>query len=121
MTPSTPLLQTDLGIGPVHRGKVRDCYDLGERMLIVSTDRINAFDWILPTAIPDKGRVLTAISSFWFDWLGVEHHLITTDVTAMELPAGIDLARLLAVRCLSARRAWCLLSVLCGAGWPAPD
>ena len=94
MTPSTPLLQTDLGIGPVHRGKVRDCYDLGERMLIVSTDRISAFDWILPTAIPDKGRVLTAISSFWFDWLGVEHHLITTDVTAMELPAGIDLAPL---------------------------
>lgn len=86
--------QTDLKLGPLHRGKVRDCYDLGERMLIVSTDRISAFDWILPTPIPDKGRVLTAISAFWFDWLGVAHHLITTDVTAMGLPAGTDLAML---------------------------
>ncbi len=88
------LLHTDLGIGPVHRGKVRDCYDLGERMLIVSTDRISAFDWILPTPIPDKGRVLTAISAFWFEWLGVPHHLITTDVAAMGLPADVDLAPL---------------------------
>lgn len=85
---------TDLKLGPLHRGKVRDCYDLGERMLIVSTDRISAFDWILPTPIPDKGRVLTAISAFWFDWLGVAHHLITTDVNAMGLPAGTDLAML---------------------------
>jgi len=94
MTLSPTLLQTDLGIGTVHRGKVRDCYDIGERMLIVSTDRISAFDWILPTPIPDKGRVLTAISAFWFDWLGVEHHLITTDVAAMGLPAAIDPAPL---------------------------
>ncbi|MGA0040158.1 MAG: phosphoribosylaminoimidazolesuccinocarboxamide synthase, partial [Pirellulales bacterium] len=90
----TTLLQTDLGLGSVHRGKVRDCYDLGEQMLIVSTDRISAFDWILPTPIPDKGRVLTAISAFWFEWLGVEHHLITTDVSAMGLPARVDLAPL---------------------------
>jgi len=88
------LLHTDLGLGPVHRGKVRDCYDLGDRMLIVSTDRISAFDWILSTPIPDKGRVLTAISAFWFDWLGVDHHLITTDVTTMGLPASVDLAPL---------------------------
>lgn len=88
------LLHTDLGLGPVHRGKVRDCYDLGDRMLIVSTDRISAFDWILPTPIPDKGRVLTAISAFWFDWLGVDHHLLTTDVAAMGLPASVDLAPL---------------------------
>ena len=88
------LLHTDLGLGPVHRGKVRDCYDLGDRMLIVSTDRISAFDWILPTPIPDKGRVLTAISAFWFAWLGVDHHLITTDVEAMGLPAEIDRAPL---------------------------
>lgn len=88
------LLHTDLGLGPLHRGKVRDCYDLGDRMLIVSTDRISAFDWILSTPIPDKGRVLTAISAFWFDWLGVDHHLITTDVTAMGLPASVDLAPL---------------------------
>ena len=64
-------------------------------MLIVSTDRISAFDWILPTLIPDKGRVLTAISAFWFDLFSrgsdpVPHHLITTDVDDMDLPAGID-------------------------------
>jgi phosphoribosylaminoimidazole-succinocarboxamide synthase len=64
-------------------------------MLIVSTDRISAFDWVLPTPIPDKGKVLTQISAFWFDWLatgphGQPHHLITTDVDAMGLPTGID-------------------------------
>ena len=64
-------------------------------MLLVSTDRISAFDWVLPTPIPEKGKVLTAISAFWFDWLSVgpdpiQHHLITTDVDAMELPASVD-------------------------------
>ena len=64
-------------------------------MLIVSTDRISAFDWILPTPIPDKGRVLTTISAFWFDLLAsgpepIAHHLLTTDVDAMGLPAKID-------------------------------
>jgi phosphoribosylaminoimidazole-succinocarboxamide synthase len=95
-----PVVRTDLPLGPVIRGKVRDCYRFtstahGDAMLIVSTDRISAFDWILPTAIPDKGRVLTAISAFWFDLLSrgpepVPHHLITTDVDAMGLPAEID-------------------------------
>jgi phosphoribosylaminoimidazole-succinocarboxamide synthase len=96
-----PVVRTDLPLGPPVRGKVRDCYRFaspafGDAMLIVSTDRISAFDWILPTPIPDKGRVLTAISAFWFDLLSrgpepVAHHLITTDVDAMGLPAGIDL------------------------------
>ncbi len=91
---------TNLPLGPPIRGKVRDCYRLpggrhGDAMLIVSTDRISAFDWILPTLIPDKGRVLTAISAFWFDLFSrgsdpVPHHLITTDVDDMDLPAGID-------------------------------
>lgn len=95
---------TDLPLGPPLRGKVRDCYrftspTFGEAMLIVSTDRISAFDWILPTPIPDKGRVLTAISAFWFDRLTsgpapIVHHLLTTDVDAMGLPAEIDLAPL---------------------------
>ena len=97
---SGPLLQTDLPLGPPQRGKVRDCYRLntpaGPRLLIVSTDRISAFDWVLPTPIPDKGKVLTTVSAFWFDWLAglsssVPHHLITTDVTAMGLPAEINL------------------------------
>ena len=97
--------ETNLGIGPLYRGKVRDCYRLdasafGPAMLIVSTDRISAFDWILPTPIPGKGKVLTAISAFWFEWLssgasgagspGQAHHLITTDVDAMGLPAEVD-------------------------------
>jgi phosphoribosylaminoimidazole-succinocarboxamide synthase len=72
---------------PVRRGKVRDVYDLGDRLLLVATDRISAFDWVLPTGIPDKGRVLTALSAFWFRKLGVEHHLISTDVD----DAGLDL------------------------------
>jgi phosphoribosylaminoimidazole-succinocarboxamide synthase len=86
------------------RGKVRDCYRFtsptyGDVMLIVSTDRISAFDWILPTPIPDKGKVLTAISRFWFDLLSrgpnpLAHHLLTTDVDTMGLPAGIDLTPL---------------------------
>jgi phosphoribosylaminoimidazole-succinocarboxamide synthase len=87
--------ETNLGIGTLYRGKVRDCYRLDDAMLIVSTDRISAFDWVLPTPIPDKGKVLTAISQFWFDWLAsgpnpVAHHLITTDVDAMGLPASVD-------------------------------
>jgi phosphoribosylaminoimidazole-succinocarboxamide synthase len=104
MSSSTPVISTNLPLGAPLRGKVRDCYRLagghhGDAMLIVSTDRISAFDWILPTPIPDKGRVLTAISAFWFDLLSrgpnpVPHHLITTDVEAMGLPESIDLAPL---------------------------
>jgi phosphoribosylaminoimidazole-succinocarboxamide synthase len=63
-----------------YRGKVRDTYDLGDRLLIVATDRLSAFDVVLPTPIPDKGRVLTQLSAFWFDKLHhiVPHHLLTT-------------------------------------------
>jgi phosphoribosylaminoimidazole-succinocarboxamide synthase len=89
------VVETNLGIGTLYRGKVRDCYQLADTMLIVSTDRISAFDWILPTPIPGKGQVLTAISAFWFEWLArgerpVAHHLLTTDVDAMGLPASVD-------------------------------
>lgn len=59
---------TDLTL--VSRGKVRDIYDLGEHLLIVTTDRISAFDWVLPTGIPDKGKVLNQLSEFWFGFLG---------------------------------------------------
>ncbi len=70
----------------VRQGKVRDVYDLGDRLLMIASDRISAFDWILPTAIPDKGRVLTEISLFWFDRLDVDHHLISTTVQPDEVP-----------------------------------
>ncbi len=83
---ATALLQTTLGAYPVHRGKVRDIYDLGDRLLLVSTDRISAFDWVLPTGIPDKGRVLTQISAFWFDWLRVPNHLLTMSLDELDLP-----------------------------------
>ena len=67
---------------PSHRGKVRDLYDLGDQLLIVSTDRISAFDCVLPNGIPCKGRILTGLSEFWFNYTQaiVENHLITTDV-----------------------------------------
>ena len=68
---------------PCRRGKVRDVYDLGDRLVLVATDRISAFDYVLPTGVPDKGRVLTALTLFWFDFLGVPNHLISTDVAAM--------------------------------------
>ncbi len=58
-----------------HRGKVRDIYDLGDHLLIVTTDRISAFDWVLPNGIPDKGRVLTGISQHWFNNLPTAHHI----------------------------------------------
>ena len=63
------------------RGKVRDVYDLGDKLLIVSTDRISCFDVVLPCGIPYKGKVLTSISAFWFDYIKdvIGHHLITTD------------------------------------------
>jgi len=104
MSATAPVVRTDLPLGPPLRGKVRDCYRFtsprfGDSLLIVSTDRISAFDWILPTPIPDKGKVLTAISTFWFEMLArgprpVAHHLLTTDVAAMGLPAAIDPAPL---------------------------
>ncbi len=82
--------ETSLAGLPVRRGKVRDIYDLGKHLLLVSTDRISAFDWVLPTAIPQKGCVLTQIAAFWFDMLNEPNHLISTDVEQMELPAGVD-------------------------------
>ncbi|MCO6459461.1 MAG: phosphoribosylaminoimidazolesuccinocarboxamide synthase [Pirellulaceae bacterium] len=84
------LLRTALPDLPVRRGKVRDIYDLGHSLLMVSTDRISAFDWVLPTGIPDKGRVLTQMSVFWFELLGVANHLLTTSLDDVDLPPGID-------------------------------
>lgn len=80
------ILRTDMPkLKFIGSGKVRDIYDLGEEMLIVTTDRISAFDVILPNGIPGKGKVLTALSKFWFDNTKdiVENHLITTDLGKM--------------------------------------
>ena len=71
-----------IDIKPDSQGKVRDMYDLGDRLLVVATDRISAFDYVLPDEIPNKGKVLNQLSVFWFDLLKdvVENHLISTDV-----------------------------------------
>ncbi|MFH0938363.1 MAG: phosphoribosylaminoimidazolesuccinocarboxamide synthase [Planctomycetota bacterium] len=81
-----PVFETNLpGLNLLARGKVRDVYDLGEQLLIVSTDRLSAFDCVLPTPIPNKGRVLNKLSCFWFSFLGdtPKNHLITTEVNEM--------------------------------------
>jgi phosphoribosylaminoimidazole-succinocarboxamide synthase len=80
---ATPLLETRFnGMAPHRQGKVRDIYDVGDALLFVATDRISAFDYVLGTGIPDKGKVLTQLSAFWFARTQhiVPNHLITTDV-----------------------------------------
>ncbi|MFA6133738.1 MAG: phosphoribosylaminoimidazolesuccinocarboxamide synthase [Phycisphaerae bacterium] len=77
---STALLTTSIGNYPKRSGKVRDIYELPEQLLIVATDRISAYDVVMPNGIPDKGRVLTQISAFWFELLDdiVANHLVST-------------------------------------------
>jgi phosphoribosylaminoimidazole-succinocarboxamide synthase len=80
---SSVVLETNLeGLTLARRGKVRDVYDLGETLLIVATDRISAFDYVLGSGIPDKGKVLTQLSAFWFEHVGdlVPHHVLAVDV-----------------------------------------
>lgn len=80
---SPVVLETNLsGLALARRGKVRDVYDLGEHLLIVATDRISAFDYVLGTGIPDKGRVLTQLSAFWFGKVAdlTPHHLVSVNV-----------------------------------------
>ncbi len=76
------------GLTPAARGKVRDIYDLGDKLLIVATDRLSAFDVVLPTPIPDKGRVLTQLSLFWFNLLKdvIPNHVLS----ATDFPAPFD-------------------------------
>ncbi len=118
----TAVLETALRGVPVRRGKVRDVYDLGDRLLLIATDRISAFDWVLPSGIPDKGRVLTQISAFWFELLGEPNHLISTDVAAADLPPGTDLAplagRSMLVRKTEVAPIECVVrGYLSGSGW----
>jgi phosphoribosylaminoimidazole-succinocarboxamide synthase len=81
--PSPVILETNLsGVALARRGKVRDVYDVGDHLLIVATDRISAFDYVLGSGIPDKGRVLTQLSAFWFGRFAAltPHHLVSVDV-----------------------------------------
>jgi len=121
----TALLTTDLGATPLlGRGKVRDLYAVGDALLLVATDRISAFDHVLATGIPGKGRILTQISLFWFDLLQdvVPNHLITAKVT--EYPESLrPYAEQLEGRSMLVRRAEmfpveCVArGYLSGSGW----
>jgi phosphoribosylaminoimidazole-succinocarboxamide synthase len=117
-----PLLQSNVPGFPCRRGKVRDVYDLGDRLVIVATDRISAFDWVLPTAIPDKGRVLTALTLFWLDYLRVPNHFLSSDPKEMG-PAFAAQAEVLAGRSMLVRKTQvvpieCVVrGYLAGSGW----
>jgi phosphoribosylaminoimidazole-succinocarboxamide synthase len=98
LTVAVPITQTALDRRPPNRqGKVRDLYDFGDRLLIVATDRISAFDYVLGSGIPDKGKVLTQISAFWFERTRhlVENHLLSIDPADFpaEAKAAADLLR----------------------------
>ena len=90
MVSTATLLNTELeGLTLHRRGKVRDVYEIDDRLLVVATDRISAFDYVLGSGIPDKGKVLTQLSGFWFERMGdlVPHHLISLDAHTFPEPA----------------------------------
>ncbi len=118
------LLKTKMaGIEP-KRGKVRDIYELGDKLLIVATDRLSAFDVVMKTGIPYKGKVLTQISKFWFDFFGseFEHHFISDDVKSYPKPF-CDYAEQLAGRSMIVKKVEVLpvecvvRGYLAGSGW----
>ena len=102
-----PLLQIDLpGIPKIKSGKVREMFDLGDRLLLVATDRISAFDCIMPNGIPRKGEVLTQISFFWFDRFAslIPNHLLARAQDPLP-PALQPFASQLARRCMIVKKA----------------
>lgn len=120
-----PVLETHFpGLNLLSRGKVRDVYDLGDSLLIVATDRISAFDVVMLTPVPDKGRILTGLSEFWLDFVKdiVETHMLATDV-AKYPPECQPFAAQLAGRSMWVRKAQmlpfeCIVrGYLAGSGW----
>ena len=128
---SEVVLQTEIaGLKPFIRGKVRDVYDLGENLLIIATDRLSAFDVVLPTGIPDKGAVLTQISAFWFDQTKelCPNHVVSTDAAvirealqaagASDVPDAYIRNRAMLVRKVQALPVECVVrGYLEGSGW----
>lgn len=125
MNQSKGLMETNLsGLKLAGRGKVRDVYDLGDRLLIVTTDRISAFDVVMPDPIPGKGIILTRMSSFWFGEMAdlVPHHLLSVDPAEYPAPCAphrevlqgrsmmVKKARALPVECI-------VRGYLSGSGW----
>jgi len=123
--PSTVISSAELtGLSPAKQGKVRDVYDLGDNLLIVATDRLSAFDVILPDGIPNKGKVLTQISAFWFRKLTgvVDNHLISTDIREFPEPfrshPGVFAGRSMVVRKTRPLPVECIArGYLSGSGW----
>ncbi|MBN1509879.1 MAG: hypothetical protein JW955_23735, partial [Sedimentisphaerales bacterium] len=118
------ILQTKIAGREPMRGKVRDVYDLGDKLLIVATDRLSAFDVVMATPIPYKGVVLTQISKFWFDFLSgvVEHHLISDSVSDFPEPFGKHAGQLkgrsMLVRKVQVLPIECVVrGYLAGSGW----
>lgn len=116
--------ETLSGLNLFNRGKVRDIYDLGDRLLLVASDRISAFDVILPTLIPDKGKILTAMSVYWFDVIKdiIPHHLITTDVdqfpdACRPHKAKLEGRTMLVKKCTPAPVECIVRGYLTGSGW----
>ncbi|MFH0965148.1 MAG: phosphoribosylaminoimidazolesuccinocarboxamide synthase [Planctomycetota bacterium] len=122
---SEAILSTNLRCAPKRSGKVRDIYDLGENLLIVATDRISAFDRVMPNGIPDKGKILTQMSVFWFDLLGrlTPHHMLSADVVDFGLRLSREERELLRGRSMLVRKAEvvpveCVArGYLAGSGW----
>jgi len=120
---TTALLRTSLGSYPKRSGKVRDIYELPDALLIIATDRISAYDVVMPNGIPDKGRVLTQISVFWFEMLAglAPNHLISSAMG--DLPEEFQDEKELEGRFMLCRKAKvvpieCVVrGYLAGSGW----
>ena len=116
------VLSTNVAEFPCRRGKVRDVYDLGETLAIVATDRISAFDWIMPNGIPGKGRVLTEMTCFWLNFLAVPNHFISVEVADLPEPfrkqADVFAGRTMLVRKTEVVPVECVArGYLAGSGW----
>ena len=125
MSASTPVLDTSLdGLTLVRRGKVRDVYAVDDALVMIATDRISAFDYVLGSGIPDKGRVLTQLSAFWFNRTRhlVPNHLLSTDVAtypaAARAYAGMLEGRSMLVRRTTPLQIECVArGYISGSGW----
>ena len=119
------LCETQLpGIEPVARGKVRDIYDAGDALLIVATDRLSAFDWVNPVGIPDKGKILTQISLYWFDATRdlCRNHLISSDIRDFPrefqgYPDQLEGRSMLVHKCTMFPVEFVVRGYLSGSGW----
>ena len=124
-TLSAPIMETTLPQGePAARGKVRDIYDFGDTLVIVATDRLSAFDWVNPSGIPDKGKILTQISLWWFEQMAdiCPHHIISGDLADMpvpfqEQPEVFEGRSILVRKCEMLPVEFVIRGYLAGSGW----